>query len=368
MTFRILASRARRSAALAVAAALLPVALIASPAAAVNHIHLLVGLGNCNFSGANAIASTTVKVEWRDSEGRLKSKQSVKSNASGKFNTLCEFDELVEAGDTIKTTGTNGTKTVTVADLSLQVDRASDVVAGTAPLLEELVIEVDTYNGKFGVPVVHTLNVQADGSGDWSADFGADSVDIKGWDDAFVVFENPGTVDTYYRHVIAQAARVFVGSPWVTLDGNPGDNVTLDLKDGASPLGTLGGYLDFWGTSVSEFVDAGQRVVRPHIGNHVVSATYPDIDFTIPAVSATLSASSDKVTAHCGQTGRGVSVWAHTRNFSKAIERHGVTAAGDTFVANFANAPKFDLVSGSKVDIYCKLAKGDVVAREYTLP
>jgi hypothetical protein len=368
MTFRSLTSRARRSAALAVAAALLPVALVASPVAAVNRIHLFVGLGNCNFSGENAIARTAVKVEWRDSENRLKSKQSVKSNASGAFNTLCENDELVEAGDTIKTTGTNGSKTVTVADLSLRVDRASDVVAGTAPANDELVIEVDTYNGKFGAPTVHTLNVQADGSGDWSADFGADSVDIRGFDDAYVVFENPGTLDTYYRHVVAQAARVFVGLPWVTLVGNPGDNAALDLKDGASPLGTLGGYLDFWGTSISEFLDDGQRIVRPHVGNRVVSATYPDIDFTIPAVSATINTASNKVTAHCGQAGRGVSVLAHTRNFSKAVERHGVTAGGDTFLANFGNAPKFDLVSGSKVDVYCKLAKGDVVAREYTLP
>jgi hypothetical protein len=366
--FRSLSSRARRSAALAVAAVVLPVALLASPVAAVNHIKLFVGLGNCSFSGENAIARTTVKVEWRDSENRLKSKQSVKSNAAGAFGTLCEDDELVEAGDIIKTTGTNGSKTVTVADLSLHVDRASDVAGGTAPWNDELVIEVDTYNGKFGAPTVHTLNVQADGNGDWSADFGADSVDIKGFDDVWVVYLNPGTVDTYYRHVTAQAARVFVGSPWVSFVGNPGDNATLALKDGASPLGTLGSYLDYWGTSVGEFLDTGQRAVRPHIGNHVVSATYPDIDFTIPAVSATFSAASDKVTAHCGQAGRGVSVLAHTRNFSKVIQRHGVTAAGDAFVANFANAPKFDLVSGSKVEVYCKLAKGDVVAREYTLP
>lgn len=371
MNLRSTASRARRTAALALGAALLPLALSAAPVAAANHIHIIAGIGNCGFTGNNANPKATVRIEWRDSEGRLKSKQAVKSNGSGVFVSLCEHDELIEPGDTIKTTSPIGSKIVTVPLLSLSVDRATDVVSGLAPDVAELVIEVDTYNRGFGRPTLHTINTQADRSATWSADFGAHNVDIQGWDDVFVSFENTGSGgDMYYRHIQAQAVDVSIGLPWTHVAGNPGDQVDVNLANGADPRGNFSGDLDFYGSLADQFVGDDAQLVRPHVGDTVSSTAYPDISFAIPNVTASVNAKSDKLTGSCGTAAQtGYLVVVHHRDYTKVAERTGTTTGSGAFTAKFkTGTPTWKFRSGDEVTIVCKLSEGDTVDRTYTLP
>jgi hypothetical protein len=368
VSLRSVSSRLRRVGAVALASALLPVALAASPVAAANHIHLFAGIGECRFSGTNAVAKTKVAIEWKDSEGRLKSKHSVKSNASGAFQTLCESDELLEPGDTVKTTGTNGTKTVTVPDLGIAADRGTDNVSGHAPHLADLTIEADTYDGGFGAPTVHTVNLQADGGGVWGTNFS--SADLRGWDDLFVVYTDTGTGgDTYFRHAVVQGVDVTIGLPWITLVGNPGDAVDLSLVDDVTQIGSFAGNLDYFGFRSVQFVNELQNAVRPHVGNTVSSTAYSDIAFDIPAVVATPNATSERVSGNCG-TGAvtGYSVTMHNRAYTKAATRFGTTSAAGAFTAKFkTGSPTWNIQTGDKVTVACKLVSGDIVERIYTV-
>src|SRR5438105_12086469 len=110
--------------------AMLLSALTAAPVAAANNVIVFAYLGDCTFSGANAGSNKIVKIDWRDSDGNLKSKHSVTSNGSGDFFTKCEPDELIEAGDVLKTTIGTSNRSFTVPKITAQVDRNADTVAG----------------------------------------------------------------------------------------------------------------------------------------------------------------------------------------------------------------------------------------------
>ena len=63
-------------------------------------------------------------------------------------------------------------------------------------------------------------------------------------------------------------------------------------------------------------------------------------------------------------------VEAHSRDFVKDGVRLGMQSnpMGGTFLANFATSPSVNISSGDKVDIFCKMDTGDVVAQTLTVP
>src|SRR5690242_20358455 len=95
--------RARRLIITFVAVAL-PMFANVLPVDAANNVVIHGTFGGCQFGGSNAGSGKTVKIEWRDADGNLKSKHSVTSNSSGNFTTRCEIAEDIEAGDVLKTT------------------------------------------------------------------------------------------------------------------------------------------------------------------------------------------------------------------------------------------------------------------------
>jgi hypothetical protein len=66
--------------------------------------------------------------------------------------------------------------------------------------------------------------------------------------------------------------------------------------------------------------------------------------------------------------GHGILVSVRKRDLSTGASRAGFTDSSGSFVANFAASPVYDIVSGDKVDVYCKNGVDDEAAQTFTVP
>ena len=108
--------------------------------------------------------------------------------------------------------------------------------------------------------------------------------------------------------------------------------------------------------------------MRAHAGNEVIGDFAANADIILPTMSMTVSKTTDKVSVDCGTTQTlGIMVDVYRRDLSEFKSRIGSQGA-TPFVANFSLNPKFDIKSGDKIDVYCKLNRGDIAARTFTVP
>ena len=353
----------------------------ASPVAAVNNIAIVAFYGDCLFEGFQAGANKTVKIEWRDAEGNLKSRHSVTSNGGGDFVTRCEAAELIETGDVLKTTIGTSVRSFTVPKLTAAVDRDADTVSGKVQTngLQQLWIEVYTYNGSFSPLDVTGHNAFETVSPDQGVQFYSatswwDSApDIRGWDVVRVHWMNDRA--SWIRVMQAEGMEVWSRQPFIRLAGNPGTLVSADLN--TAPAGALrsevDGRINASGSLGAWFTDADGDTVRVGVGNEVDADFASDAQLVVPGITATFNKTSDRVTVDCNiaETGStGVEVVVYARDLSSFRTRTGFqsNAGGGTFLANFAQSPAFNVAAGSKVDVYCKFGTGDIVARTFTVP
>jgi hypothetical protein len=347
----------------------------ATPVAAANKTTLDVFLGDCLIAGHGAPANTSLTVQWRGSDGRLKSVQQVVSNARGDWTTGCDDDEIVDISDVITTSIGLYQRTFVIPGLTIGVDRVTNIVSGLGPPDQDLEIIAWTNNGGWGPPTEHARIVHTSASnGAWSADFssGATPVDIKGLDGVAVVFQEK-LQGTFTRSIDAQGVRVWLDEPWVHLAGNPGDEVVVRVTaPGPEVVARLTGSVGFGGFFSGNFTTADGGSVRPIAGMTISSPTYPNIHLTMPNITINLKTSTDTATAHCGLAGTGVEIVAHNPTYSKSSTRYGNTGASDSFVAHFGTVAqggtKFPLRSGTKINVDCRLKSGDVVTLVATVP
>jgi hypothetical protein len=362
-------SRARRIAFAVITGAILPIALTASPVAAANTTRIVSFHGDCAFDGSNAGDRRTVGIEWRDSDGRLKSKHRVTSRSDGTWSSRCEFEELIESGDVIKTTNGGATRTFNVPKLTVNVDREADDVFGFGPPNSTMTLIVETYEGGFAIADQTVQTTPTFGDGTYAFGFFTSGADIKGWDDVYAQWTN-ARGDEFWRYVPAEGVQVWIGQPWANIVGNPGENVQIDLTNGVSTtFGTTGGRLDFWGERRGQFLDDDVDSVRPAVSQTIDCDFATDADFVIPDFSAIPNPGTDRVAGDCGgDPDIGWFVRVHTRSYSAEETRTGFTTASGDFNARFDQSPTYNIRSGDKVDVFCKRGSGDVVARSYTVP
>jgi hypothetical protein len=360
--------------ALGIALGLTLAATIAAPVSAANNVVVLAYFGDCQFAGSHAGASKTVKIDWRDSDGNLKSKHSVTSNGAGAFVTKCEFDEQIETGDVLKTTIGTSARTYLVPPLTAKVGRyewggagyLEGVVEGKTLPYQLVSIAVHLYGGGFVelAPTHSDWGASSNDAGNyWLNTSPLD--DLKGFDYVEVSLTN-NRGDKIVRVADVPAMQLWIGRAFVSVVGNPGTNLSMQLRRGSDELSTTGGNLAE-GPNGFLFYDADGERVRAKVGDQVIGDFEDDADVFLPNITAVVSKTADKVTATCGiGAGIGILVRVHTRDYSKAQARTGFTGSTG-FLANFATAPAYNIVSGDKVDVYCKLATGDIVAKTFTV-
>lgn len=362
---------ARMSFFTSVIAGLILAGLSAAPVAAANNVVVLAYFGDCQFLGAQAGSGRTVKIEWRDDDGSLKSKHSVTSDAGGRFITKCELGEFIERGDVLKTTIGTVARSVTVPKVTAAVRRTDNDVSGrVAPEPDQLVIEAITYEGGFGLAtaLLHTALPKRYGDEYWTDNTTWDDNPlIAGWDEVFVEWSN-ARGDTFVRQATAQGSLIWINRSIVQVASNPRGWFAGHLE---RPQGTeiagFSGYVMPNGLGTAYFYGADDEPIKVRAGDIV----YGPFEYsqTVPQITAVINKTTDRVTVNCltPNAGWGMRVDVHTRDFTKSQTRAGF-ASDSGYVANFAASPAYNIVAGDKVDVYCKLNSGDIFARTFTVP
>ena len=355
-----------RSAATGIAVACLALLIAGvAPVAAASNVNVFAEIGASQVFGQHAGAHKAVKLEWRDSDGALKSKQSVVSASDGSWISDAEPGEVVEAGDTIKMTIGATSATYTVAAITANADRVSDMVSGRAPANSQIVVTVWNFNGGFVDYTQEQEVVAVNGVGSYSADFstGSSASDIKGFDAVFAtLIDNRGDASEY--SLSASALRIWEGRAAFDVVGNPGSSAEATLTRSATQLSDVTVPIgpDAFRDGNS-FVDADGQRVRSQAGDQVQSNASSDENFTLPNVVITANKSTARATVNCGLgNGYGVEIVVLDRYGNAFGFGYGFTANGGVFTVK-----ALKIKSGYKIDAYCKLATGDVVAKVLTV-
>ena len=347
-------------------AALAPLLMTASPVAAANNIIVAAYFGDCQFAGSNAGSGKTIKIDWRDSDGNLKSKHSVTSNSSGEFVSKCEPGEAIDKGDVLRTTIGTSVRSITVPKVTTTADRYADTVSGkVSPAPATLNVRVFTYNGGFAVAdgSWHVASVPP-AEGDYTATSWDDSPNIKGWDEVYTEWSD-ARGDTFVRFVRALGIELWVRQSSFRVVGNPGALVDVGLETyNFELIADVQAQLNRSGSYTGDFVDGDGDSVRIKPGN-TLGGTISLGGDQIPGITAFISKFEDSVGVNCHLGAVGVEVVVHTRDYSKVAYRIGWIGPFE-FQANFKTNPSFDIVSGTKIDVYCKFATGDIQAQTFT--
>ena len=362
--------RSRLSARIAFSLVIAPVLLgaIAAPVAATSGIVMAARLGDCQFTGINAGSLKTVQIEWRDVNHDLKSKQSVKSTSDGRFTTKCEIREEIEPGDYLSArVGTGPFFTLGVPNIRGSIDRDADTVLVRYDWNSTVNIDLYTLGGTFDSVTLTTDSVTIPPLG-WTTE-SFPGVDITGYDFADLSWTDPRG-DLFVRTVQAPGFTAWLGRPFMTAVGTAGTLLDARITDiGNTVTYARSGGTMWEGTNAFYlYDDEGQR--RNSIVGDRVAVMLGDTAASVitPSITANISKSQDTVDAYCNSSGVGVEVVVYARDGSLLQYRTGFESQTlAPFHANFAPAPKHNIISGDKVDVYCRFSTGDIVARRFTV-
>ena len=348
-----------RALTVAVAAAGLCLGMVPTVASATApQVLFVASITDCTVSGA-APANKTIKVTWKDSDGSLKHVQTVKSSATGFFQTTCDDSEQVERGDVFTAKiGSSPPRSFTVPALGFHIDRVADTITGKGPALTDLTMAFD------GVPTTLTTTTLGDGTFDYDAH---GKVDIIGAGRVTVSFK-AGQGDIVQRSLQAPYLAAYRGSADIYMLGRPGSVVEVQLFNGSTNLADVDCTVGPTGGCWLTFTDADGHPVRAQTGMRVVSTDIAsDADFVIPNVTVTGTPSSDVISGTCLTGNPGayyVTAWRAAG--SGSVSRSGTTNAQGKFSTDVT--ARFDLRSGDKILEECGLATGDWIERRITVP
>jgi hypothetical protein len=350
-------------------AALVLAILPATVSAATSPITIHAELGECQWFGDFAGNKKTIVFLWRDSAGKMKSTQRVRSQASGRYDTRCDFGEAIEVGDTIKATIGNKSHTFTIPRLTLASNRADDTVWGYGPANSSVDVRFTSIEGFWTGSTAFAHNTPTDANGLFSYDFTSEG-DIRGWDQVEV--ESPNAHgDIAFIQTTAPTLKLYVGRPdrrnvWGYVA--PGTSLEVDLLDsGHIQKAIAAGGVDRFGYFETDFIAADMGFVRAIAGDFVdaTASIGADATWQIPAIPVTIRASSDKVSGTC-LPNDGWQVNARSNVADRNAFVTGMTNASGNFSTDLTS--QMNLQRGDKVNVYCKLPSGDVVARFVTVP
>jgi len=243
--------------------------------------------------------NTTFTLAWKDANGTLVARQDITADGYGYWH-FCSATHRLSAGDTLKATNAAGTNALDVPLLTIAVNRVHNYVSGRAPAGSVVHIHCDGSNGF--EPCIWTRRTRAGVNGYWSQPIGWD---VQGGEPYHVSWK---TADGDRVSAYGQAAFVYaeIGTANVTgaIEANTLREIDLydasmNLKGTATAIGSPrdGGFS-------AVFRDAhDQRVDVEPADTIDASAVASDAHFVAPQIEATATASTDRVTGQCQDTG-----------------------------------------------------------------
>ena len=312
----------------------------------------------------NAEPNTTFSFKWKTAGGTTVAHQDVTTDDSGAW-TVCSSGHLATQGDTLSASNGSGTNVYTVPNLTIAVDRVKGGLSGRAPAGSIVRAHCDFTNGFEGC-VWHN-QVRAGPHGYWSMNIpfsvdGGQTYDVRVTDSDGNRTAAVGT---------APFVNVEIGSAAVTGALDPSATRTIWLYDGSMNLKGTAKVTGaaFNGTFSTKFRNSQGHAVDVAVGD-TVNATKISSDATliVPAISATATASNDRVTGSCQDTGRSLG-YANVSLYRTGHLRGYAGFEGDgnngVFDFNFRNLGPFDneanVKPGDRLVIDCVQSGNDGV-------
>lgn len=332
----------------------------AAPAAAAEGIAFDVRLySTCVYARSTPTALGSVSL--LSSGGTVLETQEVSFDGSG--NASACFDQPVYAG--MKLRGVTGgvTRTFTVPKLGFSVDRATDVLKGTAPAGKKVTIQVNR-DPSFFDPTSTTFTRTTSSTGTWSVDT-TSKFNLRGGDSAFITYSN-GT-DSAARFGLVPNLLVRIGSAhtWANLNPAQGGNVTL--KNSAGTVRAKAGFAGAWwswdSTMEAWFTSAAGSSVAVRVGDKVSAPFQPSMAFTVPNLTISANAATNTISGSC-PAGKRLRIYVSGHGTS---DMDGVAcSSGGTY--NHVMTLGYDVQAGDKVRVQARLSQGDIVERVRLVP
>jgi hypothetical protein len=323
-------------------------------------------LGSRCVGHYGSTAGDTFKVVWRNSGGALVAMRTVTVDSDGVWS-MCVNGHRLSAGDSIKATNPGGSHEVQVPLLTIAVNRAHDYLNGRGPAGEGLRLGCDFSNGF--EPCVWSDGVRVGPNGYWSAGV---KFDIRAGETYHATWRSDDD-DRFIAFAQAPIVNVEIGTAKVTGALAPGKTRTIFLYDAAmTRKGKAVVTGDLEGTT-SDGSFSG--IFRDSHGNPVTVAPGDTVDatrvssdatFIVPVITATATASNDRVTGACEQTASSAGyahVYLYRTGKLRGVAHYAGDGEGGVFSFNFRRLGPFDneanVKPGDRLVIDCIQTGGD---------
>lgn len=304
---------------------------------------------------------------WRDSSGALKAHVTLAADDS----LYCSGDPsiVVEIGDRLKLKQGADSYTLIVPQLSIQLRRANDRVAGTAPPNTLLRVECDRSDPfRHFEPCVYRKKFFSNADGTWATGVPFD-------------FIGDAEMAVRWRNAAGDEVRAWATAPFiqVTLDrsifrGATRSGGTAQVSIGVADGTAMGDPFD--GEFTGQFRDNASNPVNVEPGMVLTSNVSPDANFIVPAIDASASVATDEVSGRCYDTGSSAQL------VNVLLTRSGVqrgwaleyTEPDGSFAFNFLTDEddffwtNANIRHGDRLTFRCMQQEGDWVQKILLLP
>lgn len=314
--------------------------------------------------------SDAVTIVWRDSTGGLKAQGTAPSNG---FWAFCAADEstVVRIGDTIKVKDGTYVRKFIVPDLSLNIDRVSDLFRGTGPASRtiRLAYAIGLFNDN---EESHSVRVGTDGH--WSYD---PHQDVPGGQYARLGWRTPHG-DELELYGSSPTLTVTLGRSAFSGYTAAFTDVRVALRDPATSTrkatgtATSDGYGGFGGT----FRNANGTAIPVSAGDRLRGLSFAaDLNWIIPNVEGSADVATDFVYGRCFDTGVS-DYFAQVRVLRPGGFRGASWVYPDdtgAFAVDFSQPDEFghdhaNIKHGDRVVIACWQSTGDIVQHIFRVP
>ena len=322
-------------------------------------------LGYCVFG--NGPASTSITVSLRSKDDDLKGRRTVEVNSSGRWNT-CFWQSVFPTDRLIGNDGVT-TRTFIVPNVTMTINRVSDVVSGKAPANSQVLLTTWDCQTYAGCASPLDVNKSTSSTGAFAHDFTA-ARNIRGYDDVQATWTSPAD-DLVTRTQRAPYFGVGFRNYWFWGNGQPHALATLTLRNSAGTILSTGrDYVDRSGYFSGSFADSAGDPVLPSAGNRVAASIASDASMTIKNMMVTANAGTDTISAVCFPN-RPFYVEAQETSSPYARSTvYGTANSSGIVNADMAagDPPGYDLQSGDDFYIECRNGKGDEIYFEGEVP
>jgi hypothetical protein len=323
--------------------------------------------GNC-VSGWTGGAD--VHVVWRDSGGALKADGIVTDRWSSWFE-FCPSDSTlaVTPGDQIKISTHFANRTYTVPNLTLRLDRVTNLASGTGPAARNIQL-CSGWGWYIGFGSCRSVRVGQDGQWGYNP-----HTDLFGGIEAYLFWKSPKG-DRLYVFTVAPFLRVTIGKAEFEGFTQPFANVDVSLDGSVDATGHA--TAEATGRFEGTLRDSASQAVQVSPGDRISAPSFAsDADWVVPTIVGRANKLTEIVKGGCLNSVDSYLVWVSIVGPLGNVRGSGLwhTNSEGRFRAGFRNyygggdvPVTANVKSGDTVRIDCVQSTGDETRWSFIVP